>query len=92
MIPRAFLLLLSRRSTRHPPDKVKKTLLERTRDFAEEFTFFINRIPVKKMPDVALLMLLRKVWIRRKNRRISKKSKPEKLYCQRHKSPECDKE
>ena len=60
-----------------------ETVAEKSQEFAEESTFFLSLFKnrtVKPMPDEGLMLILQKDKTRRKERKISKKENPEKLY------------
>ena len=80
------------------PDKPgeKETALSKAAKFAEEstffFTFFKNR-SVKQLPDQPTLMQIYKSKLKRKKRKVTKKSKLDNLYMrQRKRQSEDDQE
>ena len=66
------------------PDPAEPTSLSKqAHDFIEEASFFAamyRQHPVKPVPDPALLLVLDKQWLEKKNRTVSKKDCADKLW------------
>lgn len=60
-----------------------ESLAAKNQNFAEEASFFaavFKHHSVKPVPDPALILLLNKQWLERKERKVTEKSKAEQLW------------
>ncbi|USE38403.1 hypothetical protein [Endozoicomonas sp. SCSIO W0465] len=66
------------------PDPVRaESEIAKNYNFAEEASFFaalFKHLPVRPVPDPALIMVLNKQWLERKKRKVTKKGKSEPLW------------